>query len=206
MSRPKPTRANITGVILAGGRGRRMGGLDKGLALFAGRPLIEWVIDALAPQVGPLMISANRNLETYAQYGIPVLADADPGFKGPLAGMASTMRAAQTDWILTVPCDGPLLPPDLAVRLIGAMTSAQSELAVATDGERIQPVYALLPTLLVDGLEDEIAAGLQKVERWILSHRPALVDFSDQRQAFSNINSVEDAERLGGGTAGLHRT
>ena len=206
MSRPKPTPANITGVILAGGRGRRMGGLDKGLALFAGRPLIEWVIDALAPQVGPLIISANRNLETYAQYGIPVLADAEPGFKGPLAGMASAMRAAQTDWILTVPCDGPLLPPDLAVRLIDAMTSAPTDLAVATDGERIQPVYALLPTLLVDGLDEEVAAGLQKVEQWILSHRPALADFSDQRQAFSNINSVEDAEQLGGGTAGLHRT
>jgi hypothetical protein len=114
----------------------------------------------------------------------------DPGFKGPLAGMASAMRVAQTDWILTVPCDGPLLPTDLAGRLIDAMTSGQTELAAATSGGRIQPVYALLPTGLADELKKEIASGSQKVEQWILGRGPALADFSDQRRRRSaNINS-----------------
>jgi molybdenum cofactor guanylyltransferase len=196
MPRPHPTGANITGVILAGGRGRRMGGVDKGLVPFAGRPMIEWVMDALNPQVGALMISANRNREVYCRYGIQVVSDMDPGFKGPLAGMASAMRVARTDWILTVPCDGPLLPTDLAGRLIDAMTSGQTELAAATSGGRIQPVYALLPTGLADELKKEIASGSQKVEQWMLGRGAALADFSDQPKAFANINSMEDAERL----------
>ncbi len=192
-----PKRHDITGVILAGGRGRRMGGIDKGLAPFAGRPLIEWVIDALSPQVNSLLISANRNDAIYARYGIPVISDLAAGFKGPLAGIASAMRAASTDWIVTVPCDGPLLPGNLVSRLIDALTSNHADLAVATHGERIQPVYALLPVTLAPALDAEIERGTAKVETWMMQSCFALADFSDQPMAFSNVNTLEEADRLG---------
>jgi molybdopterin-guanine dinucleotide biosynthesis protein A len=183
-----------------------MGGIDKGLAPFAGRPLIEWVMDALAPQVGSLIISANRNQETYARYGVAVIADLDPGFSGPLAGMRSAMRTARTDWILTVPCDGPFLPSDLANRLIDAMMAADAPAAAATDGERIQPVYALLPVGLERELSADLAAGTHKVADWIMRHHPALADFSAQPNAFANINSPADAEQMAPDTAGTART
>lgn len=196
MGQADPGREDITGVILAGGLGRRMAGSDKGLEPFAGRPLIEWVIDALSPQVNSLLISANRNHEIYAGYGIPMICDLDAGFKGPLAGIASAMHVAQTDWIVTAPCDGPLLPADLVRRLIETMRLHHANLAVATDGERIQPVYALLPVTLGPALDEALARGEQQVGRWILDAGPALADFSDQRMAFSNINSHADAEKL----------
>lgn len=173
-----------------------MGGIDKGLAPFAGRPLIEWAIDTLAPQVGSLIISANRNQETYARYGVAVISDVEPGFSGPLAGIHSAMHAARTDWILTVPCDGPFLPSDLARRLIDAMMAADAGAAAATDGKRIQPVYALLPVALEQELSADLAAGTHKVADWIIRHRPALADFSEQPNAFTNINSPADAEQL----------
>ena len=206
MNRARPNQSDITGVILAGGRGRRMGGIDKGLAPFAGRPLIEWVMDALAPQVGSLIISANRNQEIYARYGVAVISDLDPGFSGPLAGMCSAMRTARTDWILTVPCDGPFLPSDLANRLIDAMMAADAPAAAATDGERIQPVYALLPVGLEGELSADLAAGTHKVADWIMRHRPALADFSAQPNAFANINSPADAEQMVPDTEGTART
>ncbi|WP_120797414.1 molybdenum cofactor guanylyltransferase MobA [Thiocapsa rosea] len=196
MKRTAPTPREITGVILAGGRGRRMGCVDKGLVEFAGRPLIEWILDALAPQVGTLLINANRHREIYAGYGVPVIADSEPGFNGPLAGMLCAMRAARTDWILTVPCDGPLLPPDLARGLIAALASDDASLATVTEGVRIHPVYALMPVSLEPELSADLAAGTRKVADWIVRHRPALADFSDRPQAFSNINSAEDVARL----------
>jgi molybdopterin-guanine dinucleotide biosynthesis protein A len=196
MKRSPPKPSDITGVILAGGRGRRLGGIDKGLAELAGRPLIEWVLDALAPQIGPLLINANRHRETYARYGMPVVADIDPGYKGPLAGMLSAMRAARTDWILTVPCDGPLLPPDLASRLITALMSGNAPLATVIERERIHPVYSLMPVSLEEALSADLAAGTRKVADWVARLGPALADFSDRPQAFANINSAEDIARL----------
>ncbi len=173
-----------------------MGGIDKGLVTLSGRPLIEWVLNALAPQVGTLLINANRHREIYAGYGVPVIADADAEFNGPLAGMLSAMRVARTDWILTVPCDGPLLPPDLTSRLIAALASDNALLATVTERGRIHPVYALMPVSLEPELSADLAAGTRKVADWIARHRPALADFSDRPQAFSNINSAEDAARL----------
>ena len=196
MKRTAPTPSEITGVILAGGRASRMGGVDKGLAELAGRPLIEWVLNALAPQVGALLINANRHHEIYVGYGVPVIADPDPGFNGPLAGMLSAMRAARTDWILTVPCDGPLLPPDLASRLIAALASSEMSSATVTEGGRIHPVYALIPVSLEEALSADLKAGTRKVGEWISRYRPALADFSDRSQAFANINSAEDVARL----------
>jgi molybdenum cofactor guanylyltransferase len=186
----------ITGVILAGGRGRRMGGLDKGLIELDGRPLIEWVFTALAPQVGGLMISANRNQEIYERYRLEVVTDTRPGYQGPLAGMLSTMEAAGTGWILTVPCDGPFIAPDLVRRLTEAMIEDKADLAVAAVGGRLQPVYTLQPVELAPDLLRYLGAGGRKVEDWLTRHRLAVANFDDQPMWFTNINSPEDAERL----------
>lgn len=192
----KHKKRAITGVILAGGQARRMGGVDKGLTLFARRPLVEWVIAALAPQVDTLLISANRHLDVYAAYGFPVVTDIEPGFQGPLAGVFSAMSAAQTEWILTAPCDGPQLPLDLCGRLADARVKQDAELAVVTDGARIQPLYALLPVALADSLGAFLAGGERQARRWLSQHRVALADFSDQPECFANLNSPAEASEL----------
>lgn len=196
MNQPPASKASITGVILAGGQARRMGGIDKALLPFAGQPLIEWVIEGLRPQVHRLLINANRNLESYAAYGIAVIGDLEPGFQGPLAGIRSAMQAACTEWIVTVPCDGPYPAPDLVERLVAALCVAEAELAVATDGVRIQPVYALLPVSLAASLADALSAGERRVDRWYARHRVAHADFSDRPDGFLNINTLADAEGL----------
>ena len=196
MSTAAPRKETITGVVLAGGKARRMGGQDKGLRPFAGRPMVEWVIDSLAPQVGALVINANRNREAYAAYGHPVIADEIEGFQGPLAGFASTMAAVSTPWILTLPCDGPYPAPDLAERLCAALAEQEAEIAVATDGNRMQPVYALIPVALAASLRDYLAAGERKIDRWYARHRVALVDLSDHPEAFANVNTLEDSRTL----------
>lgn len=193
-----PRRETITGVILAGGRARRMGGLDKGLVPFAGRPLVEWVLDSLAPQVGTILINANRNGETYAALGHPVIEDRIEGFQGPLAGFASAMAAVSTPWIVTVPCDGPFLAPDLVERLCTALERGGAEIAVATDGVRMQPVYALLPVSLAPSLNAFLDEGERKIDLWYARHRVALADLSDRAESFANINSEADTARLEG--------
>ncbi|MBP6583464.1 MAG: molybdenum cofactor guanylyltransferase [Chromatiaceae bacterium] len=193
---PKPTRDNITGVILAGGRARRMGGQDKGLIPFGGRPLVAWIIEALGPQVGRILINANRNTEAYAALGYPVVADCIAGFQGPLAGIATAMAVAETPWILTLPCDGPYPPPDLAQRLAAALTQADTEIAVARDAERLQPVHALLPVALALNLHRYLAAGERRIDTWYAQHRLALADFSDCPLGFANLNAPQDAQWL----------
>ncbi len=189
---PLPTHA-ITGVILAGGQARRMGGVDKGLVPFAGRPLVEWVIEALRPQVGALLINANRNTERYAGYGLEVIADLEPGFQGPLAGIRSAMQAARTPWIVILPCDGPCPAPDLVQRLSLALHDQDAELAVACDGARMQPVHALLPVSLAASLDAFLAGGERKVDLWYARHRLALADLSDRPDCFFNINRPGDS-------------
>lgn len=183
----------VTGVILAGGRGSRMGGVDKGLVPFAGRPLVEWVMAALTPQVERLLISANRNLDTYRAYGHAVVTDLEPGYQGPLAGMLSAMRAAGDGWILTLPCDGPLAPPDLRSRLAAALAAQCSEIAVATDGRRTQFVHALLPVSLAPSLERFLASGGRRIADWYAGQRVVLVDFGDQAESFVNLNAPDQA-------------
>lgn len=192
-----PRVATITGVILAGGQGRRLGGRDKGLVPFRQRTLVDWVIGSLKPQVATLLINANRNHLTYAAFGYPVIADDLAGYQGPLAGFASAMAAACTPWILTVPCDGPFVAPDLGMRLCAAIAREGAELAVASDGTRLQPVHALLPVTLAPSLRDFLDSGERKVGRWYARHRVALVDFSDRPGCFVNINSPADADALG---------
>lgn len=183
---------NITGAILAGGQARRMGGADKGLMALQGKPLITYVIDILTPQVGALIINANRNLNLYGAFGYPIIPDTAPDQAGPLAGIASALLAAKTDYVLIVPCDSPYLPHDLVARLATALTQEHAEVAVAHDGTRMQPVVALLQRDLAEDILQSIQRGHNKTERWMTSRRLALADFSDQPQAFKNINTPED--------------
>lgn len=183
----------VTGVVLAGGRGRRMGGEDKGLVGIAGRPMVLRVIEGLRPQVGALLISANRNQSRYAEMtGCRVVTDLHPDYAGPLAGMASAMAAAGTRFILTSPCDAPLLPADLGPRLYRALADQDSEIGVAHDGERIQPVFALLDRALLGSMLACLDSGERKIDRWYARHRMAKADCSDLARAFANVNSPED--------------
>lgn len=187
---------DITGVILAGGQGKRLGGADKGLVSLQGKPLIEHVIAALQPQVGHLLISANRNRETYAAYGFPVIADVIGDYDGPLAGMLSAMRAASTPYILTAPCDAPALPVDLAQRLCAALARVNADAAVAVSGGKMQPVFALLSTRLAGELQKFLEAGGRGVGEWMRRLPAASADFSGREDAFVNINTPEQLQRL----------
>ena len=186
----------ITAVILAGGRGRRMGGKDKGLIKINGLPLIEHVVSAVAPQVGQLFINANRNIEEYRHYGFPVVSDTMADYQGPLAGFASNMAVAETDYIVTIPCDSPLLPADLVQRLVGALQNADAELAVAHDGKRLQPVFALIKVSLLPSLQEFLQRGDRKIDLWYAEHKMAKADFSDVPETFLNINTPCDQEQL----------
>ncbi len=186
----------ITAVILAGGRGRRMGGKDKGLVKLNGAPLIEHVLSAVSPQVGQLVINANRNIEEYQRYGFPVVSDAMADYQGPLAGFASTMAAAETDYIVTIPCDSPLPPADLVQRLVHALQSENAELAVAHDGERLQPVFALIQVSLLPSLQEFLQRGDRKIDLWYAQHKMAKADFSDTPETFLNINTPVDQQQL----------
>ncbi|PYE23698.1 molybdenum cofactor guanylyltransferase MobA [Paraburkholderia silvatlantica] len=204
VSAPPIATASITGLVLAGGRGQRMGGADKGLQMLHGKPLAAHVLARLAPQVGVLSISANRNGDAYAALGAPwragVLADTLPGFPGPLAGLLAGLRAAQTEWLLTAPCDSPWLPADLAERLAHAALSARADIVTATTtnaaGEvSLHPVFALVRTSLADDLAAFLCAGERKVRAWYARHTAAEVAFADER-AFYNINSLQELAEL----------
>jgi molybdenum cofactor guanylyltransferase len=188
----RPLRHEVTGLVLAGGRGARMGGVDKGLVEVEGRTLVERVIERLQPQVGAMLISANRNLERYRAFGFPVLLDAEEGlepFPGPLAGMLAGLRAAATPWIATVPCDAPFLPTDLVSHLAEALAGARA--AVAYVGDRIEPVFCLLHVDLTDDLAAALAHGERRAEAWLrgVGAAPALFVLPEQ---FANLNTLQD--------------
>lgn len=182
----------VSGVILAGGMGRRMAGEDKGLIPFQGQPLIKHVIDGLLPQVDQLSISANRNITRYQAFGYPVIVDALADFQGPLAGMLSAMHAANTDYILTVPCDSPAPSKQLRRRMMETLLHQQKTLAVAFDGEQIQPAFSLVPRQLASDLAQFLASGERKLDKWLLQYPVAEVDFSDQKTNFVNLNTPEE--------------
>lgn len=197
MTRNTDFRRMITGVILAGGRSSRMGGLDKGLLEVNGVPMVTYIVDALHSQVGKLLINANRNLGVYARLGeCEVVSDAVGDFAGPLAGMASAMEAARTPLVLTVPCDSPLLAPNLAQRLYEALSDQEAEIAVAIDGKRIQPVFALLHCDLQPSVVAYLEAGERKIDRWYATHRVVEVDFSDYPEMFHNINTPDERVQI----------
>lgn len=187
---------NITGLILAGGRARRMGGIDKGLVELAGKPMVAYVAESLALQVGTIIINANRNLAEYREWAETVVEDRTGNFDGPLAGVASGLGAATTDLVLTAPCDSPLLTEDLAERMYQGRIAARAEVAVASDGQRLQPVFMLLERRLLSSIESFLAIGERKIDKWFAKHVVAVVDFSDRPDTFLNINSFEDKEEL----------
>ncbi|WP_299235394.1 molybdenum cofactor guanylyltransferase MobA [uncultured Halomonas sp.] len=185
---------DLTGLILAGGQGRRMGGVDKGLVPFAGRPLVAHVRDRLAGRVAELLVNANRSLADYDDFADRVIEDAEDGYQGPLMGIYSGLRAARTPWLLVVPCDTPRLPDDLVSRLVTGIGKA--DIAVAGDGQRLHPVVALMRTSLADDLAAALAAGERKIDRWYARHDWVQVDFAEGEDAFANLNTQEEKRRL----------
>ncbi|WP_083025008.1 molybdenum cofactor guanylyltransferase MobA [Vreelandella lionensis] len=188
----------LTGMILAGGEGRRMGGRDKGLEPFAGLPLVAHTVKRFDGHVHWLMINANRNSDAYALFADRVIEDAEGGFKGPLMGIYSGLLAAQTPWLLVAPCDSPALPHDLVARMVAGITQAgvEHDIAGAFDGERLHPVVALLRTSLADDLAATLAEGERKIDRWYARHAWCRVDMSDCPEAFANLNTEEEKARL----------
>jgi molybdenum cofactor guanylyltransferase len=188
---------NISGLILAGGRAQRMGGEDKGLVLLNGQAMIEYVLASLAPQVQSVAINANRSVDQYQAYGHPVIRDELSDFQGPLAGFASGLKQCSTDYMVTAPCDGPLLCNDYVQRLHQSAVAQGAQISVASDGKRLQPVYALLHQSLLPSLLDFLARGDRKIDLWYQQEGYAECDFSDRSDIFTNVNSREDLTNLG---------
>ncbi|HEX4985157.1 MAG TPA: molybdenum cofactor guanylyltransferase MobA [Burkholderiales bacterium] len=182
----------ITGVVLAGGLGRRMGNLDKGLQPLDGRPLVALVLGRLAPQVDEVLISANRNRDAYAAFGKRVIADRIEGYAGPLAGLHAGLAEASHGLVLSVPCDTPFIPMDLAPRLLAPLADEGIDLAVAAAGGRTHYAICLARTRLLDGLANFLESGGRKVAQWHATLRVAEVGFDDQPGAFRNFNTSED--------------
>ncbi|MGL4229927.1 MAG: molybdenum cofactor guanylyltransferase MobA [Casimicrobium sp.] len=192
----------VTGLILAGGMGRRMDSRDKGLVPFKGKPMVQHAIERLARQVNDLIVNANRNVQTYASFGYSVVSDELSGFAGPLAGLhvgirasASRSQEANSQWIATVPCDSPMLPLDLVQRLFEAAQNENAEIAVAVTSEGAQPVFALYKLSLLESLETFLSAGERKIDKWTAQHRVANVMFDDA-SAFANINTSAELSAL----------
>jgi len=188
------SRSPITGGVLAGGRGRRMQGRDKGLLLYQGQPLIEQVLARLQPQVGTVLISANRHPGRYAQYGWPVFADAQPGFHGPLAGIAQLLARVETPFLLTVPCDTIGFPESLADTLLARQRATNADLVVAHDGEQAQYLFALYRRELASSAQHALSAGERAVWRWQATLHRIEVTFADAQQAFRNFNCPADLD------------
>jgi len=195
---PIPRQA-ITGIVLAGGLGRRMSadgqGLDKGLQALGGRPMAAHVIERLAPQVATIVLNANRNLDQWRSFGLPVVADRIEGFAGPLAGLHAALAFVRTPWVVTAPCDSPLLPPDLVARLAAGVARSGAPVAVAcTDGQP-QPAFALVSCRLADDLAAFLAAGGCRIGAWHRRLSAVEVRFDDAH-AFDNLNTLEDLRRI----------
>jgi molybdopterin-guanine dinucleotide biosynthesis protein A len=182
----------ITGVVLAGGQGRRMGGVDKGLTLLQGRPFIEWVLARFSPQVDEVLINANQNLEQYARFGYRVIPDEIGGFAGPLAGLHRGLAEAQHELVATVPCDSPFLPEDLVERLHKGLTAAKAQLAVAKTFTQAHPVFCLCRRDVLGHLSEFLNSGGRKIDAWYATLKVAEVPFDAQAEAFSNINTREE--------------
>jgi molybdenum cofactor guanylyltransferase len=196
--------SKITGVVLAGGRGSRMGGVDKGLQNFNGMPLALHTLMRLAPQVGQAMINANRNLAAYESFGVPVWPDVIADYAGPLAGFLTALERCETSWLVTAPCDTPLFPLDLVSRLTEAAQGQGAEIAMAAareeDGQiRTQPVFCLLRVDLLESLVQFTHGGGRKIDAWTAQHKTAVVTFDqpgDDPRAFFNANTLAELHQL----------
>lgn len=185
---------DITAVILAGGEGRRMNGADKGLLELWGKPLVVHLLERLSPQVGKVLINANRNLERYRQLA-PVVPDSDAGYAGPLAGFEAGLSHAPSEWVLFVPCDSPLVPMDLANRLCAAIRH-HDQIAVVDDGDQLHAATALVHQSLLPSLCNYLDSGDRKLQLWFERHQLVPVDFSDQADAFFNLNTETALQEL----------
>lgn len=185
----------ITGVLLAGGQGSRMGGVDKGLVELRGRPMAAWVIERLGPQVDELLINANQNAERYAAFGHDVFPDQIAGFAGPLAGLHAALARASHPLVVTAPCDSPFLPEDLVSRLKAGLNAAGADLAVAKTFDQAHPVFCLCKREVLPHLAAFLESGGRKIDRWYATLKIVEVSFDDEEAAFRNINTREDLSR-----------
>jgi molybdopterin-guanine dinucleotide biosynthesis protein A len=186
----------ITGIILAGGQGRRMGGVDKGLQLLRGKPMVQHVLERFAPQVDEVLINANQNLDQYAAFGHVVIPDDIGGYAGPLAGLHRGLSSATHELVATVPCDSPFLPLDLITRLHEALTREHAELAVAKTGEQAHPVFCLTRKSVLASLTSFLESGRRKIDAWYATLKFVEVRFDDEVAAFSNINTADELRDL----------
>jgi molybdenum cofactor guanylyltransferase len=186
----------ISAIILAGGRATRMNCVDKGLVTLQQKPLIAHVIARLTPQVDEIFINANRELAQYESFGLPVLRDENKEFIGPLAGFSLGLQHAKHDYVLTVPCDSPLLPLNLAQRLLDGMAASLMDIAVARSDDNAHPVFCLMKKSVLPSLQAYIESGERKVSTWQKSLKYVEVDFSDCNKAFTNLNTLEDLAAL----------
>jgi molybdopterin-guanine dinucleotide biosynthesis protein A len=182
----------IAGVVLAGGQGRRMGGIDKGLQMFRSRALIESVLERTLPQVTDILINANQNRQRYEAFGYKVIGDLVSGYAGPLAGLHSALNAASHDLVLTVPCDSPFLPTDLAERLENALCAQSADVAVARTGDQAHPVFCLVRRALLPHLTNFLDGGGRKIDAWYVDLKVVEVAFDDQPEAFANFNTLAE--------------
>jgi len=182
----------VTGLILAGGKGIRMGGVDKGLQGFRGKRLVDHVYERFAPQVGGIIINANQNHDEYRSFGVRVVSDAIGGFAGPLAGLHAGLSVSKRPFLASVPCDSPFLPADLVERLYKRIDEAGAELAVAKTGEQPHPVFSLMRRTVLDHLTDFLKGGGRKIDAWYATLSVVEVAFDDEAEAFSNINTLEE--------------
>ena len=188
---------NITGVILAGGRAKRMGGQDKGLLNVNGQAMIELIIERLSPQVDYLIINANRHIEQYKKFTYPVISDDNSSdFHGPLAGILSALKNCTTQYLLTIPCDSPFFPADLSTRLLSTLLKENAEICVVHDGQRMQPVFSLIKTKLRDSLQNYLDNGDRKIDLWYKQHHTVLADLSDYSDISFNINTPDELKNL----------
>ena len=187
-------RSDVTGIVLAGGLGRRMGGVDKGLVALDGKPMVAHVIARLAPQVGAIIVNANRNVDAYEALGHPVVSDDVGGFAGPLAGLHAGLSRTSTRHAVTVPCDSPFLPGDLVTRLASGLESEDAQLAVARTFDQPHPVFAFVRTDVFSNLAAFLASGGRKIDRWYAALRTVEVSFDDCADTFRNINTPEEMD------------
>ena len=183
---------NVTGIVLSGGKGRRMGGVDKGLVDLGGKPMVAHVLARLAPQVGNVLINANQNLDRYRALGYPVVSDTVGGFAGPLAGLHAGMTRANRDFVVTVPCDSPFLPEDPVARLAAALDREGAQLAVAKTFDQPHPVFALVRRDVLPNLAAFLERGGRKIDAWYAALGVVEVGFDDEADAFRNINTADE--------------
>lgn len=193
-------RSEITGLLLAGGRAQRMGGIDKGLIPFQGKALIEHAINRLGPQVFSLIINANRNHDIYSRYGYPIVADEDQNFAGPLAGYLAGLKACNTPYLMTVPCDSPLFPTDLVKTLADTLVRQKANIVYASSQDSsgkiwAQPVFCLIKKDMADSLQQFLADGHRKIDRWFAQQNACTTIFENE-SAFANANTPEELAQL----------